>query len=54
MSVLVASSQLQIFGRRLPRLFDESMQQDHPAFFVDVEKHPGDAVLGQTSLMSHK
>ncbi len=49
MSVLVASSQLQIFGRRLPRLFDEPMQQDHPAFFVDVEKHPGDAVLGQTS-----
>ncbi len=49
MSILVASSQFQIFGRRLPRLFDESMQQDHPAFFVDVEKHPGDAVLGQTS-----
>src|SRR5260370_39674233 len=49
MSVLVASSQFQIFGRRLPRLFDESMQQDHTAFFVDVEKHPGDPVLGQTS-----
>jgi hypothetical protein len=54
MSVLVAASQFQIFGRRLARLFDESMQQDHPAFFVDVEKHPGDAVVGQTSLLSHK
>jgi len=33
--------------RGLLRLFDESMQQDHSAFLVDIEKHSGDSVQDQ-------
>ena len=29
------------------RLLDESMQQNHRAIFVDVEKHVGNSILGQ-------
>jgi len=47
MLALVAPCQLQILVRGLLRLLDESMQQDHPALLVDIEKYAGDSVLGQ-------
>lgn len=47
MLILVAVRQVQIFLRRLLRFLDESMQQNHPAFLVDIKEHPRDSVLGQ-------
>jgi hypothetical protein len=47
MLVLVAPRQRQIFAWCLLRFLDESMQQNHPAFPVDVEKYARDAVLTQ-------
>jgi hypothetical protein len=44
MLALVCASQLQIFVRGLLRLLDEAVQKHHPAPFVDVEEHSGDAV----------
>jgi len=45
--VLVVPRQIQILVRCLLCLLDESMQQDHPAQLVDIEKHPRDSVLSQ-------
>jgi hypothetical protein len=47
MLVLVAPRQLQIFARCLLRFLDETMQQNHPAFPVDIEKYARDSVLTQ-------
>jgi len=47
MLALVAPRQVQILVRSLLRLLDESVEQDHPASFVDIEKHSCDSVLGQ-------
>jgi hypothetical protein len=47
MFALVTSRQFQVPVRRPARLFDESMQQDHPAILVDIEKHARDSVLHQ-------
>jgi hypothetical protein len=46
MLILVAARQVQILVRHLLRFLDESVEQDHSALFVDVEKRPSDAVLG--------
>lgn len=47
MSIFVASRQIQILVRRLARFLDESVEEDHPALPVNIEKHPRDAVLRQ-------
>lgn len=47
MLTLVSSGDLQIVTGCLLGLLDESVQQDHPAFVIDVEKHSGDSVLRQ-------
>ena len=47
MLILVAARQVQILVRRLPRFLDESVEQDHMAFLVDIEKYACDSVLGQ-------
>jgi hypothetical protein len=43
----VAFGQVQVLARRLLRFLDESVEQDHAALFVDVEKDSCNAVLRQ-------
>ena len=45
MLAFVAPCRFQILVRRLLRLLDESVQQDHPAFSIDVEKYARNSVL---------
>lgn len=47
MLILVLPRQLQIGVRCLLRLFDESMEQNHSASFVDIKKHPRNSILSQ-------
>lgn len=44
---LITLSQFQVLVGRLSRLLDESMQQNHPAFRVDIEKHASDSAPDQ-------
>jgi hypothetical protein len=44
---LVAPRQCQVIVWRLPRFLDESVQQNHPTFPVDVEQHPRNSVFRQ-------
>jgi len=45
MLAFVAPCQFHILVRRLLRLLDESVQQDYPAFPIDVEKYARNSVL---------
>jgi hypothetical protein len=45
MLALVASCQLQILVWCLSRFLNESVEQNHPGFLVDVKKHPRDSIL---------
>jgi hypothetical protein len=45
MLALVASRVLQVIIRRFLSLLDETVQQNHPAPFVDVEKHSCNSAL---------
>jgi hypothetical protein len=47
MPVFIPSREFQILIRRLSRLLDESMQQNHSTLRVYVKKNPGDAVLAE-------
>jgi hypothetical protein len=47
MLAFVTPCQLQSLVRRLLRLLYESVQQDHPAFPIDVEKYARNSVLHQ-------
>src|SRR5579863_3315854 len=45
MLVLITPSEFQILMRSFLRLLHKPMEQNHPAFLVDVEKHSGNAIL---------
>ena len=47
MLAFVTPCQFQSLVRRLLRLLDESVQQDHPAFPIDVKKYARNSVLHQ-------
>jgi hypothetical protein len=47
MLAFVTPCQLQILVRRLLCLLDESVQQDHSAFPIDVKKYARNSVLHQ-------
>ena len=44
---LIASSKPQIFFRRLPGLFHESVEQYHSTSLIDIEENARDTVLRQ-------
>jgi hypothetical protein len=48
MLAFVPFRQFQIFARSLLSFLDESMQQNHSASLIDIEKHARDSVLNQS------
>jgi hypothetical protein len=48
MLAFVPFRQFQIFVRSLLGFLDESMQQNHSASLIDIEKHARDSVLSQS------
>lgn len=45
MLAFIAPCEFQIAGRSLPRFLDETVEENHSALFVDIEKYPCGAAL---------
>jgi len=43
----ISAGKVDIFVRRLLRLLDKAVQQNHAALHVDVKQHPCDAPIRQ-------